>query len=296
VTPRKRSKKTTFNKLPFIKYLLAFVIILVVGLFLYNTNAPEQNKTQPFTITFLDVGQGDSTLIQCDNKALLIDAGPNSNSAALINTLKATRNTQFDFVVATHPHEDHIGGMDSIIRNFDIEQIMMPKISTTTQTFIDLLQICRDKNVTVVEPVPGRTFKIGSALCTILAPNNTTYDEINDYSIVLRIEYGDVSAILTGDAEAVSEKEILAKNYSLKSTIMKVAHHGSSSSTTDEFLSAVSPEYAVISVGRNNDYGHPHQETISRLVSKGIKIYQTDLDGEITFSSNGTNLEIRTGK
>jgi competence protein ComEC len=296
VTPRKRSKKTTFNKLPFIKYLLAFVIIVVVGLFLYNTNAPEQNEPQPFTITFLDVGQGDSTLIQCDNQALLIDAGPNSNAEALVNTLKATQITRFDFVVATHPHEDHIGGIDSIIRNFDVEQIIMPRVSTTTQSFSDLLQVIRETNITIVEPSPGRTFNIGSALCTILAPNNTAYEELNDYSIVLRIEYADNSAILMGDAESVSEKELLAKNYFLKSTIMKVAHHGSNSSTTDEFLNAVSSEYAVISVGRNNDYGHPHQETISRLVSKGIKLYQTDLNGKIIFSSNGTSFEIRTEK
>jgi competence protein ComEC len=296
VTSRKRLKKTALNKPPVIKYLLAFVLIFVIGLFLYNTNAPEQNEPQPFSITFLDVGQGDSTLIKCDNKALLIDAGPNSSADALVKTLKSTQTTQFDYILASHPHEDHIGGMDSIIRNFAVEQIIMPKVSTTTQTFVDLLQVCREKNVTIVEPVPGRTFKIGSALCTILAPNKATYEELNDYSIVLRIEYGDISAILMGDAGAVSEQEILAINYYLKSNILKVAHHGSNSSTTDEFLNAVSPEYAVISVGRNNDYEQPHQETIARLVSKGIKIYRTDLNGEIIFSSNGTNFEIRTGK
>jgi competence protein ComEC len=211
---------------------------------------------------------------------MIIDAGGNSGATSLVTELKNMDINKFDIVIGTHPHEDHIGGLDAVINNFNIGTIYMPKVSHNTKTFEDVLLAIKNNGLTVTTPVPGTSFTLGGDVqCMILAPNSQSYSELNSYSIVLKVTFNGQSFIFTGDAESDSEREMLAKGYDLSAEVLKVGHHGSTSSTSTEFLKAVSPEYAVIFVGIDNTYGHPHQETLDRLNAAGVKIYRTDLSG-----------------
>jgi competence protein ComEC len=278
---------------------LLFVIILAASLVLQfmPSRQPEPSTASNLQVTFLDIGQADSTLIQCNGSSMLIDAGTNNTADKLVNTFKSERIRKFEVVVGTHPHEDHIGGLDAVISNFDISKIYLPRVSTTTRTFIDMMQAIQSKGLSVTDPQPGASFNLGSAACTILAPIlPVAEDDLNNYSIVIRLLYGSVSFLFAGDAQAESEKKMLAGNFTLKSDVLKVGHHGSNSSTTPDFLKAVSPRYAVIMVGAKNDYGHPHQETLDRLNKAGVTIYRTDLNGNIKFISDGSNLTVKSEK
>jgi len=247
----------------------------------------------PLKVSFVDVGQADCIIFQYGESAMIIDAGGNSGASSLVSTIKNMGISKFDVAVGTHPHEDHIGGLDAVIDSFEISKVYMPKISHTTKTFEDVLIAIQNKGLTVTTPVPGSAFTLGEDVqCTILAPNSASYDNLNNYSIVIKVVYGNTSFLITGDAEAESEEEMLAKGYDLDADVLKVGHHGSTSSTSPAFLSAVSPEYAVICVGEGNTYGHPHQETIDKLNAAGVQIYRTDLNGTIVLTSDGSSFDI----
>ena len=241
-------------------------------------------------VHFIDVGQADSILIQSDEQTMLIDAGNNADSEDVVAYIKSQNIDKLDYVVGTHPHEDHIGGLDAVIESFDIGVIYMPKAMSTTKTFEDVLNAISKKGMKVTTPVPGTTAKFGEASFTILAPNSDSYKETNNYSIVIKLDHGNNSFLFTGDAEDVSEKEMIEKGYDLSADVLKVGHHGSSTSTTKEFLEKVNPKYALISAGKDNRYGHPHKETIDLLNKKGIEIYRTDESGTIIAISNGESL------
>jgi competence protein ComEC len=228
---------------------------------------------------------------------MIIDAGGNDSAASLVAVLKKMNITKFDVVIGTHPHEDHIGGLDVVIDNFNVGIIYMPKVSNNTKTFEDVLLAIKNKGLTVNTPVPGASFALGKDVqCMILAPNSSSYPELNSYSIVIRMTFNGKSFIFTGDAETDSEKEMLAKGYNLKADVLKIGHHGSTSSTSPEFLKAVSPAFAVIFVGKDNTYGHPHQETLNKLNAAGVKTYRTDLNGTVTITVSGADISIRTEK
>jgi competence protein ComEC len=279
------------------KKLTGILLLLLLIIALSGCQASRSNPNPPaFQVTYVDVGQGDSIIIQTAGNNMLIDAGTNVSTNALLNTVKGLGINNFDVVVGTHPHEDHIGGMDAVINQFHIGTIYMPEVSTTTKTFEDVLQSIQRKGLTVATPVPESSFNLGTAVCTILAPDSQSYLDLNNYSIAIRLVYDNVSFLFAGDAQVESEKEMLAKGYVLKSDVLKVGHHGSNSSTAPEFLKAVSPQYGVISVGLGNDYGHPHKVTLDKLKAVGVKVYRTDLNGNITFTSDDSNLTVRTGK
>lgn len=245
-------------------------------------------------IHFIDVGQADSIYIDADGESMLIDAGNNGDADTVVNYIKDQDKLKLTYLFATHPHEDHIGGMDAVVKSFEIGSIYMPKATTTTKTYEDVLNAIKAKGLKIKTPTPGTSFKIGNATCTILAPNGSGYKDLNNYSIVLKIQYGDTSFLLTGDAEDVSENEMLNKGYDVKADVLKLGHHGSSSSTSSKFLDKVSPKYAVISVGKDNDYGHPTKETMDKLKSKGIPVYRTDENGTIILKSDGKTLTFST--
>lgn len=244
------------------------------------------------TVSFIDVGQGDAALVQCDGHNMLIDAGTNASTEILLSYLDGAGVKTIDLVVGTHPHEDHIGGLDKAIERYDVKNVWMPRVQADTRTFEDVLLAIQSKGLKITAPTPGTSFALGGAAITALAPNSGSYSETNDYSIVLRIDYGDTAFLFTGDAEQVSEGEMLAAGANLHADVLKVAHHGSSSSTTDAFLSAVDPSYAVISCGADNSYGHPHGKTVSKLNAYVVRILRTDELGTITIRSDGEKISL----
>ena len=278
------------------KYLSILVIVfsLFWGLYkdeLGNTySVPVEGNLEVY---FLDVGQADSILIRNNDDAMLIDAGNNEDGKLLVDYFKKLGITNFSYVVGTHPHEDHIGGLDDIINNFNINNIYLPNAITTTKTFSDIIDAMDNNNLMYKVPRIGDVFSLGDAVIEVIYTGTDTSD-LNNTSIVLRLDYGETSFLFTGDATDKTEKLILNKNIDVD--ILKVGHHGSKYSTIDEFLNKVNPEYAIISVGIPNSYGHPSNETITKLNNKNIDIYRTDKKGTIVISTDGNNINITNMK
>lgn len=245
--------------------------------------------TDEMRVSFIDVGQGDSEFIELPNgQTLLIDAGTNDTGANVTEYISSLGYSSIDYVVGTHPHEDHIGGLDDVINAFDIGALYMPKVIADTKTFEDVLDAAEAKGLSI------NTAKAGVSLVSeedlkveMLAPTLDSYENTNDYSAVIKIVYDDTSFLFMGDSEEFSENLITG---SLDSDVLKVGHHGSTTSTGDDFLKKVSPAYAVISCGKGNSYGHPHQETLDKLVSFGAEVYRTDELGTVIAVSDGKNI------
>ena len=266
------------------KSLLTLLVILILIPF---------SALADLTVTFIDVGQGDAALIKADGKNMLIDAGPNESKDALLTSLTASGIDRVDILVGTHPHEDHFGGMDDVLAKYPVGSIWMPKIAAETQTFENLLLSIKGKGLKITAPAPGTVFKLGEAEITVLAPSGKSYDELNDYSIVLHVKYGNTSFLFTGDTETPVEDELLAQSGYVDADVLKVGHHGSNSSTFKAFLDAVSPRWAVISCGKDNTYDHPHAETLARLQAANATILRTDMNGSITFTSDGKEITLK---
>lgn len=249
--------------------------------------------TDDLTIFYLDVGQADSTLIKSQDKYMLIDAGNNKDGRKLVDYFKKLGIESFEYVVGTHAHEDHIGGMDDVIENFKIKNFYMPDDITTTKTFEDVLDSLEKNNVTFKTPEIGTKLKLGESNIEILYVAKDKED-LNDDSIVLKLTYKNTSFLFTGDATNNVEKEILDSN--LESTILKVGHHGSKYSSSANFLTKVRPKYAIISCGKKNDYGHPHDITVQKLEKLNSKIYRTDELGTIVAISDGDNITFKNIK
>ena len=245
-------------------------------------------------VHYINVGQADAILIQQGSSSMLIDGGNNEDSSTVKSYIENQGITKLDYVIGTHTHEDHIGGLDYVINSFNVLNIYFPKQTATTKTFEDFINAVKSKGLQLTSPTVGEIFKLGDATCTIIAPNSASYEDANDYSIVVKIQYGNTSFLLDGDAEAVSEMEIINKGLDIKADVLKVGHHGSSSSSSAEFISAVSPKYAVISVAADNSYGHPAQGTMDRLKAANIQVYRTDENGTIVAISNGTDITFST--
>lgn len=259
-----------------------------------DTNTMTETKTigNMVKIHYIDVGQGDSELIQVEDKNILIDAGTSDRKA--LDYLKSLGVKKLDYVIATHPHEDHIGSMDDVIKAFDIGKFYSPKVTTTTKTFEKMINALKEKNFKLTVPKVSDELTIGNATLTFLAPNSTQYENLNNYSIVCKLKYGNTSFIFMGDAEEISEGEILQKQLDIKADVIKVGHHGSRSSSTKAFLEKVNPKYAVISCEKGNDYGHPHKVTIDKLNAKNINVFRTDLEGTIIATSDGNEITFNT--
>ncbi|ATD57238.1 MBL fold protein [Clostridium chauvoei] len=268
--------------------MLSFFLILLISFF--GIPVISQAKVQDnLVVNYIDVGQGDSELIQVSGKNILIDAGNNDDLA--YNYLKSKGVKHLDYVITTHPHSDHIGGMAKIINEFDIGTFYAPKVSTTTKVFEGMINSLNNKGIKITVPKVGEKLNIGNATTfEFLAPNSSEYKNLNNYSIVTKLKYGNTSFIFTGDAERLSEREILNKQLDISADVLKLGHHGSRTSTSTKFLDAVNPKYAVVSAGEGNDYGHPNNETIEKLNKRNIEILRTDKSGTIIAISDGNKI------
>ncbi|WP_366937210.1 ComEC/Rec2 family competence protein [Clostridium sp.] len=246
-------------------------------------------------IHYIDVGQGDCILIQVNNKNLLIDSGPSTNRKYLLNYLKKINIKKFDYIIATHLHDDHIGNMDTIIKRYNVEKFYSPKVTTSSDTFDSLLSALVDKNLKINVLKKGTNqINLGkNVTLKVLSPSKDfTSDNLNNYSPIIKINFLNNSFLFTGDAETSDENLVLFENNDLKADVLKVGHHGSSTSTSLDFLNSVDPSVAIISVGKNNSYGHPSQKVLSLLDESNIKTLRTDISGNIIVISDGKNISI----
>lgn len=241
-------------------------------------------------ILFLDVGQADSELIICNNKTMLIDAGNTKDGEKIVNAIKTLGISKLDYVVGTHVHEDHIGGMSYIVDNFEIGEFYLPYNTQTTSSYYkDLLKSLSNKNLNINETNVGDKIELSNAICEVMSVRNDEPENANESSIVLELTYGNKKYLFMGDAETKNEEE---RNWN-DVDVLKVGHHGSNTSSSINFLNQVSPEIAIISVGEGNSYGLPKEKIVDRLETIGTEVYRTDLDGTIQIISDGNNQELR---
>lgn len=260
---------------------------------LYETQTKENFIAEDkLVVDYIDVGQADSILLRNKDKTMLIDAGTNEQGKNVVSFLKEEGISKIDYLIGTHPHEDHIGGLDDVINNFEIGKIYMPKRETTTKTFKDVLSAIKNKNLTITQPKKGEIIDLGQAKCEFMTEPIIDDDNINLSSLILRVEFGNNSFLFMGDAEKQNEKTITWP----KTDVLKVGHHGSDTSSSKEFLEQVNPKYSIIMVGEGNTYKLPKQPIIDRIEKIGSKIYRTDKNGNIKIISDGNNLEIKTEK
>ena len=298
--------KRTKNKL--LKIFLVLIIMLCT--YIYEEYFPEEKTTNEveyrqekevvsnpnnLIIHYVDVGQGDCILIGQNNEYVLIDAGNNEDGELLVDYFKQLEIEKFKYVIGTHAHEDHIGGIDNIINNFELEHFYMPDVITTTKTFEDVLDALLAKKKAFETPNIGDTFKLNDASFEVLYLDKDKSD-LNNTSIVLKLTYKNTTYLFMGDATSKVEKILLDNEADLKSDVLKVGHHGSQYSSTAAFLKQVSPSYAVIQVGENNDYDHPKEITLNKLEKLKTLTYRTDKHGTIILTSDGENISFETIK
>lgn len=277
----------------FILFLILFFPIFTIGCDLFNSHSSKDNQLSPekMLVHYIDVGQGDCILIQVNNINLLIDSGPKSDKKKLFNYLSSLKLSKLDYVIATHPHEDHIGNMADIIKDYNVLAFYAPKVQSTTKSFEMLVEALKDKNLKInVIKKDIRSIDLGkNTNVTVFSPTKDSYEDLNNYSPIIKIQYGSTSFLFTGDAQKEVEKEIL-NNDNLSSDVLKVGHHGSSTSTSKSFLNKVNPSIAVISVGKDNTYNHPNENTIKLLNENKVTTYRTDKDGTVLISSDGSKI------
>ena len=276
------------------RILKPMAVFLVSGMMMVNApiaNGDRVTTAQASTnlkVSYIDVGQGDSTLIQYGNKSMLIDGGLASRGDTVVSYLKSKKIKTIDYVIGTHPDADHIGGLTSVVKSFKVKKIIMPNKGNSTITYKNLLKAIKAKKLKITSPKVGKKYTIGKVKVTLVAPNDN-YSDNNNNSRACRAVYDKTSFMFTGDAEQEALGDIMSNGQQLQSTVLKCGHHGSKNATSDSWMKKVKPKYAVISVGKNS-YGHPNEETLSLLKKYKVKTYRTDKSGTIIASSNGKKI------
>ncbi|MGN0336745.1 MAG: ComEC/Rec2 family competence protein [Lachnospiraceae bacterium] len=297
---QKETRKRKQKKKQWLLTLLTFVCVLA-ALCIFNGNIVQWGKesvddsvvsdgtSAGMEVHFIDVGQGDATLIKAGGHAMLIDAGENDKGTAVQLYLKKQGVDRLDYLILTHTDSDHIGGADVIISKFDIGQIFLSDFKKDNKTYRELMDSMKSRNMTFSTPEVGTEYELGDAIFTIIAPN-AAYEDPNNSSIALIMDYGENSFLFSGDCEDEAEQDILENGMNLDVDVYQAGHHGSRSSSTEDFLDAMSPEYAVISCAEGNSYGHPHAQTLNNLRARRIKVFRTDEQGSIVAYSDGTEI------
>ncbi len=271
---------------------MALAATMMLGVSL-PSSAATATKQPNFSVQFIDVGQADAALIQCDGDYMLIDGGNKADSNKIYSVLKKQNVKELDLVVATHAHEDHVGGLPAAYQFSDVKQTISPVKSYDSKAFTAFANAANKEGGITIPKVRDK-YDIGSADVTVLGVNSAT--DTNNSSIVLRVDYGKTSFLFTGDAERDAEQKMLDTKQNLSATVLKVGHHGSDTSTTYPFLRDIMPQYAVISVGKDNSYGHPTEAVLSRLRDANVKTYRTDMQGDITCTSDGKTVTFTAQK
>lgn len=288
---RRKRKKTSF-------WMVILIIAAAAANYFLGGAFEQKRQEENYVATgeegelqvhYIDVGQGDATLILQGEHAMLIDGGENMQGWQVVDYLNYMGVEHLDYVIGTHPDSDHIGGLDTVLENISCDMVMMPDFERDTATYKDVAEVLEEKGIENFSPKPGETYELGTAIFTILAPNDV-YEKVNDNSIALRLVHGGNSFLFTGDAESEAENDMLKSGRLLSADVYKVAHHGSSGANSEQFLKAVDPTYAVISCGEDNEYGHPHSEVLNLLRTMGAEIFRTDEQGTIMAVSDGDEI------
>ena len=306
-----KSEKVSFWRKPFRRLAaLALAAALALGLaacdgasvlpggsadVIPNPASSGVQASDSFRMHFLDVGQALSVLVECDGQYMLYDGGNVDDGSMVVSYLQKQGVEELQYVFCSHAHEDHVGGLAAALAFFPANHVYSPVTEASTKCFQDFVKYTQQQGLQVEVPTVGTVWQLGGATVTMLGPV-AQYSETNDTSIVLRVDYGATSFLLTGDMESDAERDLVNSGANLKADVLQVGHHGSSTSTSYLFLNAVLPEMGVISCGVNNKYGHPHEETLSILRDAGVDVYRTDLLGTVVIGSDGQNYTIRTDK
>ena len=280
-----------------ISTIAAVIIVALMGIF-FPEEVPEVPQVQTpisgngMTVHFIDVGQADCALVECDGEFMIIDGGNVGDGQLVVSYLKQMGVEKLEAVVCSHAHEDHVGGLPAVLSVFDAETVYSPVTGYDTKVFRDFVSKTEANAGKITVPAPGDQFHLGSATCTVLGPVKE-YEDPNHTSIVLKVSYGDSDFLFTGDSEVGPENDMIdywGENFNWEMEVLKVGHHGSDTSSGYRFVYEVSPTYGVISVGEDNDYGHPHEEPLSRLKDAGLVIFRTDYLGHVIAQTDGKDI------
>ena len=289
----RRGRKRTGAVLRWIFDSLVAVFAIIFVLNYLGVRFPWSPKREGLSVTFIDVGQGDAALIMTEKTAIAVDVGPTESGEKTADRIFALAG-KLDCVVITHPHEDHMGALSEVLETVPTDRVVMNADASDGSYFTRALDVIEEKEIPVTEAKAGDVIEIGDITLEIIAPISYSEEDKNSNSVVLRASAEGVSVLITGDATVDEETQVLEKHGDLKADILKVGHHGSSTSTSEEFLRAVSPSIAVISCGEGNAYGHPHYSTLTRLREAGAEVWRTDKNGTVTVYVEDGRLKVKT--